>query len=216
MCAHALLSVRPPQAASGMARPQTDGGVDSSGQAGQQSCRMEALRPEALRQDAWPRGGLHVPPAGCPPRHPRRDIATQTAPGVPALVPRAPPAPAPGAPPSAHEDTPARESAGSEGELGTSVERPCDGQPLPDLLPQRQCPLEENEENGAAGGDPELDDEVSGRVADQLRVIGDEMNAMLLQRRNAAQQLQDWRGLCWGLFTLITDTLSTLYLRRHR
>ncbi|XP_036392489.1 bcl-2-binding component 3 [Megalops cyprinoides] len=206
-----------------MARPQTDGGVDGSGQAGRQSCRMEALRPDALRQDAWPRGGLHVPQPGYPPCHPRRDTATQTAPSAAALVPRVPPAPVPSAPPSAREDIPVRHTAdvvcphaGSEGELGTGVERPCDGQPLPDLLPQRQHPLEENEENGAAGGDPELDDEVSGRVADQLRVIGDEMNAMLLQRRNAAQQLQDWRGLCWGLFTLITDTLSTLYLRRHR
>lgn len=95
------------------------------------------------------------------------------------------------------------------------MERPRDGQPLPDLLPQRRRPLGEAEGSGD-GGQEETEDEVSGRVAEQLRIIGDEMNALLLQRRNAVQPLQDWRGLCWGLFTLITDTLGTLYLRRNR
>ncbi|KAJ8414545.1 hypothetical protein AAFF_G00037470 [Aldrovandia affinis] len=188
-----------------MARPQTDGGVDSRGQGGQQSCRMEALRPDGVRQDAWHRGGVHTLQTGYPLCHGRHDIATTTAYSAAVHSSRSAPTIMP---PSELADTPVPESTGTEREQATSVERPCD------LLPQRQRPL--GEPAGSGGENAELEDEVSGRVADQLRVIGDEMNTMFLQRRNAAQQLQDWRGLCWGLFTLITDTLSTLYLWRHR
>ncbi|KAJ8369115.1 hypothetical protein SKAU_G00091430 [Synaphobranchus kaupii] len=194
-----------------MARPQTDGGVDSSGQGGQQSCRMEALRPEGTRPDAWHGGGFHTLQTG----YPRRDIATQTAYSAVAHSPRPTPVHAPSAAPSEIAGAPVRESADTEREQGSSVERPRDGQPLPDLLPPRQRPLGEPAGN-SNGVDREAEDEASGRVADQLRIIGDEMNAMFLQRRNGPQQLQNWRGLCWGLFTLITDTLSTLYLRRNR
>ncbi|KAJ8256565.1 hypothetical protein COCON_G00187170 [Conger conger] len=201
-------------AAAGMARPQTDGGVDSSGQQ-QQSCRMEALRPEGSRQDAWHRGSFHALQTGCQPCLPRRDIATQTAYSAVAHSPRPAPACAPSAPPSGTAHTSVPQSADTVREQGGSVERPHDGQPLPDLLPQRQRPLGEPSGNSHAR-DQEMEDEASGRVADQLRVIGDELNAMFLQRRNDAPQLQNWRGLCWGLFTLITDTLSTLYLRRNR
>ncbi|KAG5837322.1 bcl-2-binding component 3 [Anguilla anguilla] len=198
-----------------MARPQTDGGVESSGQSGQQSCRMEALRPEGARQDAWHGSGFHALQMGYQPCHPRRDIATQTAYSAVAHSPRPTPACVPSSPPSETAGAAVRESADTGREQGSSVERPRDGQPLPDLLPQRQRPLGEPAVN-SSGSDQEIDDDASGRVADQLRIIGDELNALFLQRRNAVQPLQDWRGLCWGLFTLITDTLSTLYVRRNR
>lgn len=104
--------VRPLQAAAGMARPQTDGGVESSGQSGQQSCRMEALRPEGARQDAWHRGGFHAPQTACQPRLPRRDIATQTAYSAVAHSPRPMPVPVPSAPPSGITGTPGPERTG--------------------------------------------------------------------------------------------------------
>ncbi|KAJ8280718.1 hypothetical protein GJAV_G00058130 [Gymnothorax javanicus] len=202
------------RAAAGMARPQTDaaveGGNGSGGQNGQQSCRMEALRPE----DTWNRGGFQSPQTGHQPCRSRRDIATQTTYSAVAHAPRPHmPVCAPSAPPSGNSDTTVSEQTEREQEI--CVERPRDGQPLPDLLPQRRRPLGEAEGDGD-GGEEETEDEVSGRVAEQLRIIGDEMNTLLLQRRNAVQPLQDWRGLCWGLFTLITDTLGTLYLRRNR
>ncbi|KAG9331543.1 hypothetical protein JZ751_018854 [Albula glossodonta] len=177
-----------------MARPQTDGGVDSGGQGGQRSCRMEALRPDGTRQEAWHRGGVHALQVGYQPCYPRRDIATQTSystathgpDATPASLPSEPSVPSSG---SAH--TLVRQSTDTGRDLRTSVEGP-----LPDLLPQRQHPLGQPTGNSGQSAHQNLEDEVSGR--------------------NAGPQLQNWRGLCWGLFTLITDTLSTLYLRRHR
>uniref|UniRef100_A0A3B5QUD8 Uncharacterized protein n=1 Tax=Xiphophorus maculatus TaxID=8083 RepID=A0A3B5QUD8_XIPMA len=72
--------------------------------------------------------------------------------------------------------------------------------PLPDLLPQN--------EHSSWDSPPQQLDVI--RVASQLRMIGDQFNAMILHR-HIAPQWQDWREVCWGLMNFIVQSLSTLY-----
>ncbi|XP_026154471.1 bcl-2-binding component 3 [Mastacembelus armatus] len=82
--------------------------------------------------------------------------------------------------------------------------------PLPDLLPQNErqsrAPLHHRAPRGEA-----LQEQEVRRVANQLRVIGDEFNATVLRRAHAAPHWQDWIDACRGLVNFITQTLSTLY-----
>lgn len=55
--------------------------------------------------------------------------------------------------------------------------------PLPDLLPQRERSPQASPQHRAPGvADPRLDDEVVELVANQLKRIGDDLNATILQR----------------------------------
>lgn len=83
--------------------------------------------------------------------------------------------------------------------------------PPPDLLPQNEHPSWASPRHRAPRAEAAL--EVS-RVADRLRVIGDEFNATILSRARAPPPRQDWRDACRGLFTFISQTLSALYRLR--
>ncbi|XP_066559957.1 bcl-2-binding component 3 isoform X2 [Amia ocellicauda] len=211
-----------------MARSQKDGIVESnssnsssSGQSTRQSCRTEAFRADALC-----RGGVHSylylptapstgPGSGCPPpRLPQpapsptlRDMGTQSyshsqtltlrGHSLILLSPRPSPAVLLGGGGGGGRAL-RRRSTGEDPQR--SVQRPVsDGHlrapPLPNLQSHRQS-----------------EEELSGRVAEQLRVIGDEMNEIYLQRRDEMQLWQNWRGVCRELFNFLTETLSTLYL----
>ncbi|XP_041851311.1 uncharacterized protein LOC121646426 [Melanotaenia boesemani] len=76
---------------------------------------------------------------------------------------------------------------------------------LPDLLPR-------NEQPSRASPPAQLVQEMEiRRVANQLRMIGDEFNATVLRRAHLAPHWQDWRDVCRALLNFITQTLSTLY-----
>ncbi|XP_040929265.1 bcl-2-binding component 3 isoform X2 [Betta splendens] len=82
--------------------------------------------------------------------------------------------------------------------------------PLPDLLPRNEHPPWPSPPHRAPRGEAVQEMEVR-RVANQLRAIGDEFNATVLRRVNAEPHWRDWRDVCRGLFSFITQTLSTLY-----
>uniref|UniRef100_A0A3P8TLU1 BCL2 binding component 3 n=1 Tax=Amphiprion percula TaxID=161767 RepID=A0A3P8TLU1_AMPPE len=82
--------------------------------------------------------------------------------------------------------------------------------PLPDLLPQNEHPSWASPQHRAPRGEAVQELELL-RVANQLRVIGDEFNATVLRRAHVAPHWQDWRDACRGLLNFITQTLSTLY-----
>eukprot|EP00063_Salmo_salar_P043004 XP_014017839.1 PREDICTED: uncharacterized protein LOC106580863 isoform X3 [Salmo salar] len=87
--------------------------------------------------------------------------------------------------------------------------------PLPDLLLQRERSPQASPQHRAPGvADPRLDNEVVERVANQLKRIGDDLNATILQRMGGNPQQQDWRGLCLGVLNFLSDTLSILYRLR--
>lgn len=66
---------------------------------------------------------------------------------------------------------------GTEQEL--SRERPL---PLPDLLSDSHSSSEDSASSSTAEDDPRLEEQAVERVAIKLRTIGDEMNAVFLQR----------------------------------
>uniref|UniRef100_A0A1A7XVJ7 BCL2 binding component 3 n=1 Tax=Iconisemion striatum TaxID=60296 RepID=A0A1A7XVJ7_9TELE len=81
--------------------------------------------------------------------------------------------------------------------------------PLPDLLPQNEHPSRVRVPGAAAARDMDV-----LRVAQQLRTVGDEFNAVALHRALVAPpHWQDWRDVCRGLLNFITQTLSTLCRR---
>ncbi|KAI3354069.1 hypothetical protein L3Q82_018468, partial [Scortum barcoo] len=83
--------------------------------------------------------------------------------------------------------------------------------PPPDLLPQNEHPSWASPRHRAPGAEAVLE---VRRVANQLRVIGDEFNATILSRARADPPWQDWRDACRGLFNFISQTLSALYRLR--
>lgn len=84
--------------------------------------------------------------------------------------------------------------------------------PLPDLLPQNEHQSWASQHHGATGGEAEEQQELEvRRLADQLRVIGDEFNTTVLRRAHAGPHWQDWRDVWRGLLNFIDQTLSTLY-----
>ncbi|XP_054884949.1 uncharacterized protein LOC129359388 [Poeciliopsis prolifica] len=83
--------------------------------------------------------------------------------------------------------------------------------PLPDLLPQNEnSPWDSPPPPLGAGGEAAQHLDVI-RVASQLRMIGDQFNAMILHRAHIAPQWQDWREVCRGFLNFIAQSLSTLY-----
>lgn len=82
--------------------------------------------------------------------------------------------------------------------------------PPPDLLPQNEHPSWASPRHRAPRGEAVQELELR-RVANQLRVIGDEFNATVLRRAHVAPHWQDLRDACRGLLNFITQTLSTLY-----
>ncbi|KAM4743070.1 bcl-2-binding component 3 [Anableps anableps] len=83
--------------------------------------------------------------------------------------------------------------------------------PLPDLLPQNEhSSWASPPHQRGLGGEATQQMDVR-RVARQLRMIGDEFNAIVLHRVHVAAQWQDWRDVCRGFLNFIAQTLSTLY-----
>ncbi|XP_023667845.1 bcl-2-binding component 3 [Paramormyrops kingsleyae] len=194
------------QSKPGMARAQTNGGRDDSQQGGPQRCRMEALQPEA-----WLTCSLHCLQPG---RRPCCQWRVRTTPSTPAPV-CPPQEPMASTSPSDITDSviPQRTDSLQAGGNGPSIMRAGDRQEAPHGRSQR--PLGDAQENSPPGGAPQSEDEVSERVAHRLRIIGDEINATFLQRRNAVLLWQNWRGVCRGLFLFITNALCTFYQRRR-
>ncbi|XP_058882618.1 uncharacterized protein LOC131737460 isoform X2 [Acipenser ruthenus] len=88
---------------------------------------------------------------------------------------------------------------------------------LPGMLQRNQRPLADTPQNcSPASPDQGEEDDLSGMVAEQLRIIGDEMNDIYEQRRHEAQDWHHWRGLWRGLYSFITETLTVGYLRGLR
>ncbi|XP_014914765.1 bcl-2-binding component 3 [Poecilia latipinna] len=83
--------------------------------------------------------------------------------------------------------------------------------PLPDLLPQNEhSSWDSPPQQLGVGGEAAQQLDVI-RVAGQLRMIGDQFNAMILHRAHIAPQWQDWREVCLGFLDFIAQSLSTLY-----
>ncbi|KAK1154482.1 facilitated trehalose transporter Tret1-like isoform X2 [Acipenser oxyrinchus oxyrinchus] len=88
---------------------------------------------------------------------------------------------------------------------------------LPGMLQRNQRPLADTLQNcSPASTDQGEEEDLSGMVAEQLRIIGDEMNDIYQQRRDEAQDWRHWRGLWRGLYSFITETLTVGYLRGLR
>lgn len=116
------------------------------------------------------------------------------------------------------EDTPsASATEGSTRRERTDSEREDDQQssspraPLPDLLPQREHSGWASPPHRAPGGESGLEGEEIRRVAHQLRTIGDNLNATLLQRAEAVAPWQDWTGVCRGLVAFLAETFNSLH-----
>lgn len=86
----------------------------------------------------------------------------------------------------------------------------CQG-PLPDLLPQNEQPPWASPPRQRGLGGEATQQEEQRRIANQLRIIGDEFNSAILRRAHVAPQRQDWRDVCRGFLNFIAQTLSTLY-----
>ncbi|MCJ8740063.1 hypothetical protein PDJAM_G00054470 [Pangasius djambal] len=184
-----------------MARPQPDSRVDGQSPAQPQTCRMEVLR-----RDAWPSGGTQLILQS---RQRRRTVATQTS-TVTAPVISTQDAVSMASSPQ--QEGPLRDSSGTEQDRSCPNRRQ---QPLPDLLPESSSSSAQSSRRGSAADEESMEEEqVVGNVAIQLRTIGDEMNAVYLQRRNEGAQWQNWRGLYRGLVAFLADTISTLYQLR--
>ncbi|KAL4647423.1 hypothetical protein GN956_G8616 [Arapaima gigas] len=192
---------RAPPAESSMARPQTSG--ESSQQGVPQSCRMEVLQPEAWRGNTF--HSLHHVCRPCC----HRPI-TDTLSSLMLLCSRT--EPAPNVTPADINDNLGANRAGSGGENRSSAQVARRQQHPED----QQYPVGELQGNRPRDAEPNWEDEVSERVAYQLRIIGDEMNAIFQRRRNAVLPWQNWMVLCRGLFVFITNTLCILYQQRHR
>ncbi|KAF4086061.1 hypothetical protein AMELA_G00101780 [Ameiurus melas] len=184
-----------------MARPQPDSRVDGQSPAQPQTCRMEVLR-----RDAWPSGGTQQVLQS---RQRCRTVATQTS-TVPAPVISTQDTVS--LPSSPQHEGPLRDSSGTGQERWHLNRRQ---QPLPDLLPESSSSSAESSRRGSAVDEESMEEEqVVGRVAIQLRTIGDEMNAVYFQRMNEVAQWQNWRGMYRGLVAFLADTISTLYQLR--
>ncbi|XP_028274741.1 bcl-2-binding component 3 [Parambassis ranga] len=83
--------------------------------------------------------------------------------------------------------------------------------PLPDLLPQNEQPSRASPHHRAPRGGEAVQEMEVRRVANQLRVIGDEFNIIVLRRAHIAPHWQNWRDVCRGLLNFIAQTLSPLY-----
>ncbi|XP_048837223.1 bcl-2-binding component 3 [Brienomyrus brachyistius] len=188
------------QSKPGMARAQTNGGRDDNQQGGRQSCRMEAMQPEV-----W---------LTCSGRRPCCQWRVRSTPSTPAWVcPRQEPMASTSPSDITDSVIPQRTDSHQAGGNGPIIMRAGDRQEAPHGRSQR--PLGDAQENSPPGGAPQLEDEVSERVAHRLRIIGDDINATFLQRGNAVLPWQNWRGVCRGLFLFITNTLCTVYQRRR-
>ncbi|KAK7156438.1 hypothetical protein R3I94_006485 [Phoxinus phoxinus] len=176
-----------------MARPEMESRVDDCNPGAQNSCRMEVLR-----QDAWPNGSIIQP------FHRYRTIATQTS-TVSAPLPHVPTQDAFRSDSIQQQDCLLRDFTGTEQEL-----------PLPDLLADNQSSSEDSTSSSSAAEDnPRLEEQAVERVAIQLRTIGDEINAVFLQR-NADPRWQNWRGLYRGLVAFVADTVNAFYQHGFR
>ncbi|KAK6470673.1 facilitated trehalose transporter Tret1-like isoform X3 [Huso huso] len=84
----------------------------------------------------------------------------------------------------------------------------------PDILQRDQRPLADTPQNCSPASHDQVEEEdLSGMVAEQLRIIGDEMNKIYQQRRqNEVQHWRHWRGVWRGLYNFITETLTAAYL----
>uniref|UniRef100_A0A8C2KTM6 BCL2 binding component 3 n=2 Tax=Cyprinus carpio TaxID=7962 RepID=A0A8C2KTM6_CYPCA len=179
-----------------MARPEMERRAGDRNPGAPNSCRMEVLR-----QDAWPSGSIIQP---C---HRHRTIATQISTVLPALT-HVPTQDAFSSDSVQQQDNPLRDNTGTEQEVSSLRERPL---PLPDLLPDRQSSSEDSTSSSSTSEDnPRLEEQAVERVAIQLRTIGDEMNAVFLQR-NAVPGWQNWRGLYHGLIAFVAETINGLY-----
>lgn len=177
-----------------MARPQMDSIVEGQSSVTPQNCRMEMLR--CLNS---------------PTRHRHRTIATQPSTG-PALFSTA--QDSVNAPSSQQQDGPLRDSTETEERMPCSTESQ---QPQSDHFPESSSSSADSSRRGSnAEEEPTNEAQVVGRVAIQLRTIGDEINTVYLQRRNEGAQWQNWRGLYRGLVAFLADTISTLYQHRLR
>ncbi|XP_059370385.1 bcl-2-binding component 3 [Carassius carassius] len=169
-----------------MARPEMERRACDRNPGAPNSCRMEVLR-----QEAWP----------C---HRHRTIATQTSTVLPPLT-QVPTQDAFCSDSIPQQDNPLRDNTGIEQELSSPR------LPLPDLLPDSHSSSEDSTSSSStAEDDPRLEEQAVGRVATQLRTIGDQMNTVFLQR-NAVPGWQNWRGLYHGLFAFVADTINALY-----
>lgn len=155
-----------------------------------------------LRQDTWPNGSIIQT---C---HRHRTIATQTS-TLSAPLPHIPSHDAFSSDSIQQQDNLLRDNTGTEQEVSSLRESPL---PLPDLLADNQSSSEESTSSSSstAEDDPTLEEQAVERVAVQLRTIGDEMNAVFLQR-NVVPHWQNWRGLYRGLMALVSDTINALY-----
>ncbi|KAL0972972.1 hypothetical protein UPYG_G00197170 [Umbra pygmaea] len=183
-----------------MARPQMETGVEHHSQSAQHSCRMEVQRPET-----WPGVSIHTH-QNAHPNYPTMDNLPRQDDAHPhplraALLPHS----------ASSQDNRRTEHTDQDREhRGTT-----DGQPLPGLLPLREPSPQASAQQRAPGrADQLIDEEVVERVAHQLRRIGDDLNATILQRAGEVPQWQDWRGLCSGLVTFLSDTLRALFRLR--
>ncbi|XP_051966136.1 uncharacterized protein LOC127631817 [Xyrauchen texanus] len=175
----------------GMARPEMESRVGDRNPGAPQSCRMEVLC-----QDAWQSGSTFQP------HHRHRTIATQTS-TVSVPLPHIPTQDAFISASVQQQDNPLRENTGTEQELRERQQH------LPDQQSDNQS---SSEDSMSSSGDDNLrlEEQAVERVATQLRTIGDEMNAVLLQR-NAAPRWQNWRGLYRGLVAFVADTINAFY-----
>ncbi|XP_063350303.1 uncharacterized protein LOC134641716 [Pelmatolapia mariae] len=82
--------------------------------------------------------------------------------------------------------------------------------PQSNMLPRNERPSWASPRRRAPGGEAVQEQEIR-RVANQLRTIGDELNVTLLRRAHGGPHWHDFRDVCRGLLSFITQTLSTLY-----
>uniref|UniRef100_A0AAY4EDF9 Uncharacterized protein n=1 Tax=Denticeps clupeoides TaxID=299321 RepID=A0AAY4EDF9_9TELE len=166
-----------------MARPHTDR-------------RQTGRHQSCMRPEAWPSGNMDHQPC-------QRHCSPATQDGV--VSARQPSSPSSVSHPSAlfHQHPQFIENAGADTHSGL---------PSPDPMPQMPSPVEDPLQNSTQDqNNQQLEDQAMERVAIQLRKIGDELNDLFLQRRNGGPQMLDWRGLCRGLLTFVTDTLNAIY-----
>ncbi|TSN39334.1 Cell cycle checkpoint protein RAD1 [Bagarius yarrelli] len=183
-----------------MARPQPDSRVDNQSPAQHHTCRMEVLR-----RDARPNGGTQQILQS----RRRRTVATQTCSAAAPVISTQDTANTDGSP---QQEDPLRDNSGTEQERLYPSRRQ---QPLPDLLPESSSSSAQSSRRGSVADEESVaEEQVVGRVAVQLRTIGDEINAVYLQRRNEGAHWQNWRGLYRGLVVFLADTISTLYQLR--
>uniref|UniRef100_A0A673LA68 BCL2 binding component 3 n=1 Tax=Sinocyclocheilus rhinocerous TaxID=307959 RepID=A0A673LA68_9TELE len=170
-----------------MARPEMERRAGDRNPGAPNSCRMEVLR-----QDAWPSGSIIQP---C---HRHRTIATQTSTVLPPLT-HVPTQDAFSSDSVQQQDNPLRDNTGKVSE------RPL---PLPDLLADSQSSSEDSTSiSSTSEDDPRLEEQAVERVAIQLRTIGDEMNAVFLQRFKYRVAIQ---------LRTIGDEMNAVFLQRVR